>query len=62
MGQRKWWKLSAKRRSNLWKRWKAGESLHAMGRALGREHHVINFLLARHGESVRQCVAAAYVR
>src|SRR5580693_626939 len=49
MGQRRRWKLSAEQRSDLWKRWKTGESLHAIGRALGKEHHVIHFLLARHG-------------
>src|ERR1700691_6267572 len=49
MGQRRRWKLSAEQRSYLWKRWKTGESLHAIGRALGKEHHVIHFLLARHG-------------
>src|SRR6202167_888378 len=49
MGQRRRWKLSAEQRSDLWKRWKTGASLHAIGRALGQEHHVIHFLLARHG-------------
>jgi IS30 family transposase len=49
MVQKRRWKLSAEQRSDLWKRWKAGESLHAIGRALGKEHHVIHFLLARHG-------------
>jgi len=49
MAQRRRWKLSAEQRSDLWKRWKTGESLHAIGRALGKEHHVIHFLLARHG-------------
>src|SRR5580693_5330095 len=49
MGQRRRWKLSAEQRSDLWKRWKTGESLHAIGRALGKEHHVIHFLLARRG-------------
>src|SRR6202047_1665560 len=49
MAQKRRWKLSAEQRSDLWKRWKAGESLHAIGRALGKEHHVIHFLLARHG-------------
>src|SRR6202162_806983 len=49
MAQTRRWKLSGEQRSDLWKRWKAGESLHAIGRALGKEHHVIHFLLARHG-------------
>jgi IS30 family transposase len=48
MRQRRW-KLSVTQRAEMWRRWKAGESLHAIGRALGKEHHVIHFLLARHG-------------
>jgi len=43
------WKLSAAQRTDLWNRWKAGQSLHAIGRALGKDHVVIQFLLARHG-------------
>jgi IS30 family transposase len=48
MMQRRW-KLSSAQRADLWSRWKAGESLHAIGRALGKDHRVIRFLLARHG-------------
>jgi hypothetical protein len=33
----------------MWSRWKAGQSLHAIGRALGKDKQVIYFLLARHG-------------
>jgi IS30 family transposase len=33
----------------MWNRWKTGQSLHAIGRALGKDHVVIRFLLARHG-------------
>jgi len=33
----------------MWSRWKAGQSLHAIGRALGKDKQVIHFLLARHG-------------
>jgi IS30 family transposase len=43
------WKLSSAQRSDMWGRWKAGQSLHAIGRALGKDQHVIHFLLARHG-------------
>ena len=43
------WKLSAAQRADMWNRWKAGQSLHAIGRALGKDHVVIQFLLARHG-------------
>src|SRR6202165_2447542 len=42
-------KLSAAQRGDLWSRWRAGESLHEIGRALGKDHVVIHFLLARHG-------------
>ena len=43
------WKLSAAQRADLWNRWKAGQSLHEIGRALGKDHVVIHFLLACHG-------------
>ena len=33
----------------MWRRWKAGESLHAIGRALGKDNVVIHLLLKRHG-------------
>ena len=46
---RKRWKLSDAQRAEMWNRWKAGQSLHAIGRALGKDHVVIRFLLARHG-------------
>jgi len=42
-------RLSAMQRVEVWRRWKAGESLHAIGRALGREHVVVHRLLKRHG-------------
>jgi IS30 family transposase len=48
MMQRRW-KLSVVQRADMWNRWKAGQSLHAIGRALGKDQHVIYFLLARHG-------------
>jgi IS30 family transposase len=43
------WKLSSAQRTDMWSRWKAGESLNAIGRALGKDKQVIHFLLARHG-------------
>ena len=36
-------------RVEVWRRWKAGESLHAIGRALGKDHVVVHLLLKRHG-------------
>ena len=43
------WKLSSAHRADMWNRWKAGQSLNAIGRALGKDKQVIYFLLARHG-------------
>src|SRR6202030_2066561 len=48
MMQRRW-KLSSAQRADMWSRWKAGQSLHEIGRALGKDKQVIHFLLARHG-------------
>ena len=36
-------------RIEMWGRWKAGQSLHEIGRAVGKSHVVIQLLLARHG-------------
>ena len=41
--------LSAQQKAELWKRWKAGQSLNEIGRALGKDHVVVHFVLARHG-------------
>jgi IS30 family transposase len=41
--------LSAEQKAELWKRWKAGQSLNEIGRALGKDHVVVHFVLARHG-------------
>jgi IS30 family transposase len=41
--------LSAEQKAELWKRWKAGQSLNEIGRGLGKDHVVIHFVLARHG-------------
>jgi IS30 family transposase len=49
MIQRKRTPLSTTQRSEVWRRWKAGESLHAIGRAISKEHVVVHFLLKRHG-------------
>src|SRR6201984_3826796 len=42
-------RLSAMQRVEVWRRWKAGESLHAICRALGKNNVVIHLLLKRHG-------------
>ncbi len=41
--------LSAEQRTGIWRRWKAGESLHEIGRAVGKDHGSIQFLLSQHG-------------
>src|SRR6202166_1171235 len=42
-------KLSALQRADMWQRWKLGQSLNEIGRALGKDHVVIHFVLPRHG-------------
>ena len=49
MIQRKRTPLSAIQRTEVWRRWKAGESLHAIGRAVGKDHVVVHLFLKRHG-------------
>src|ERR1700693_462268 len=49
MTQGKRVKLSAMQRTDLWRRWKAGQSLHEIGRAFGKDHVSIQFMLAQHG-------------
>src|SRR5271154_3179355 len=41
--------LSAEQRTDIWRRWKAGESLHEIGRVFGKDHGSIQFLLSKHG-------------
>ena len=48
MTQGKRVRLSAVQRTDLWSRWKAGESLHEIGRAFGKSHVSIQFVLAQH--------------
>ena len=33
----------------MWGRWKAGQSLHEIGRAFGKDHVSIQFMLSQHG-------------
>src|ERR1700738_1086760 len=42
-------KLSSVQRAEMWGRWKAGQSLHAIGRAFGKDHVSIQFMLSQHG-------------
>jgi IS30 family transposase len=41
--------LSAEQKAAIWRRWKIGESLHEIGRAFGKDHGSIQFLLSQHG-------------
>src|ERR1700747_517514 len=45
-------RLSTEQRIDMWRRWKAGESLHDIGRAFGKGHGSIRFLLRHHGGKV----------
>jgi hypothetical protein len=47
MTQRRRVKLSANQRIDMWGRWKAGQSLHEIGRAFGKDHVSIQFMLAQ---------------
>src|SRR5258706_9860611 len=42
-------RLSTEQRAAMWRRWKAGESLHEIGRAFGKGHGSIRFLLTQRG-------------
>ena len=41
--------LSAMQKSDLWRRWKAGQSLHEIGRAFDKPHNSIRCLLLPRG-------------
>jgi IS30 family transposase len=49
MRQGRQYGLSAEQKADIWQRWKVGESLHEIGRAFGKDHGSIQFLLAQHG-------------
>jgi hypothetical protein len=48
MAQGKRDRLSAAQKTEMWRRWKAGESLHEIGRVVGKDHGSIQFLLSQH--------------
>jgi hypothetical protein len=54
MTQGKRFGLSAAQKSDMWCRWKAGQSLHEIGRAFGKEHSSIRCLVSRHGGLFRR--------
>lgn len=41
--------LSEAQKGDMWRRWKAGQSLHEIGRAFGKEHSSIRCLVSRYG-------------
>ena len=41
--------LSSAQKNEMWCRWKEGHSLHEIGRAFGKSHVSIHFLLSHHG-------------
>jgi IS30 family transposase len=49
MAQGKRDRLSTEQRIDMWRRWKAGESLHEIGRVFGKGHGSIRFLLTQRG-------------
>src|ERR1700685_1242543 len=49
MKPRKRFGLSAEQKIDVWRRWKAGQTLHEIGRAFGKEHSSIRCLVSRHG-------------
>src|ERR1700727_2629721 len=42
-------RFSAAQRTELWSRWKAGQSLHTIGRAFGKPHNSLHGFLSQHG-------------
>jgi len=59
MAQARRWKLSASQRIEMWGRWKAGQSLHEIGRALGKDHVSIQFMSSQHGRIVQPRVGTS---
>jgi hypothetical protein len=49
MRQARRYGLCAAQKAEIWRRWKAEDSLHEIGRALGKDHGSIQFLLSQHG-------------
>ena len=49
MTQGKRAEVSAAQRTDIWRRWKAGQSLHEIGRAYGHTPSSIHLLLSHHG-------------
>ena len=53
MGNGKQSRLSDEQKADIWRRWKAGESLHEIGRACGKPHNCIRCVLLPRGGIAR---------
>ena len=49
MSQGKWTRLSSTQRADIWTRWKAGQTLHDIGRAFDKPHNSIRKVLLPRG-------------
>jgi hypothetical protein len=49
MTRQKRFGFSAAQKSDVWSRWKAGGSLHKIGRAFGKAHSSVRCLVVRQG-------------
>ena len=49
MAEEKRFGFSAMQKSDMWRRWKAGQSLHEIGRAFGKSHSSIRCVVSHHG-------------
>jgi hypothetical protein len=49
--------LSSVQKSDMWRRWRLGQSLHEIGRGFGREQSSIRCLVSRHGRFAPAAVA-----
>jgi IS30 family transposase len=49
MTQGKWLRLSSTQKTDIWTRWKAGQTLHEIGRAYGKPHPTIRKVLLSRG-------------
>ena len=49
MGQRRGPRLTAAQKAEVWRRWREGESLNAIGRALGRIPKMVRYVVAGAG-------------
>ncbi len=58
MTQGKWARLSPSHKADIWNRWKAGQTLHEIGRAYGKPHPTIRKVLLPRGASRPSLVVA----